>query len=240
MKLCVSFFVKLVKVYFVVFRIVFGVFGLGLVIGSATFEYLGVSDNSKVRHIKQILEFFRGFPPLIKVESSKMANPLYVINYLSSNLVREGRKELRNRFLIGFLFWSGVRINEALKTRKNDLDLIARTYNVPTLKQRRTVYRPIPLDHVPIKELKLWGEEISKQKGDKVFSITARQAERVIKAELGNEFTPHTLRHALGLWLYEYTKDIRAVSQILRHTNIANTLIYTRLSLDAIREKIKL
>jgi integrase/recombinase XerD len=209
-------------------------------IGNPTLEYLGVSDSSKKRHIQQVLEFFKGFPPIIQIETSKMANPAYVIGRLAESTTPQKKRELRNRFVIGFLFWTGVRVNELLKTRREDLDLIGRTYNVPTLKQRRTTYRPIPLDHVPVKELKLWGEYLYHSRGLRLVGLSDRQVERIVKAVLGDKFTPHTLRHGLGLWLYEYTRDIRTVAQILRHTNIANTLIYTRLSLEAIREKIRL
>ena len=209
-------------------------------IGSPTIEYLGVSENSKIRHIQDVLGFFKGFPRIIRIESSRMANPYYVIEYLANSLYPMKKRELRNRFIIGFLFWSGVRVNELLKTRREDIDLITRTYNVPTLKQRRVTYRPIPLNHVPVRELKLWNKYISSIHGDNLVGVTDRQVERIVKSVLGKEYTPHTLRHGLGLWLYEYTKDIRIVSQVLRHTNIANTLIYTRLSLDAIREKLSL
>ncbi len=205
-------------------------------IGNPTFSYLGVSENSKVRHV---LDFFKGFPRIIRVENSRMANPYHVITWLAGTLEAGAkRKALRNRFVIGFLFWTGVRVNEMLLTRKDDLDLITRTYNVPTLKQRRRAYRPIPLNHVPVAELKLWARYMETVEGEGIVVVSDRQAERIVKKQLGGEYTPHTLRHGLGLWLYEYTKDIRVVAQVLRHTNIANTLIYTRLSLDAIREKL--
>lgn len=208
----------------------------------ATFEYLGVSDSSKVRHIERLIDFFSGFPEIIVLETSKMANPIYVVSYLATNREPQKKRELKNRFIIGFLFWTGVRVGEMIATTRKDLDLITRTYNVPTLKQRKRVYRPIPLNHVPVAELKLWNDYLTTFAGlgDRLVGITDRQVERIVKKVLGSKFTPHTLRHGLALWLYEYTKDIRVVSQILRHTNIANTLIYTRLSLEGVREKIAL
>ncbi|MBO8173616.1 MAG: site-specific integrase [Bacillaceae bacterium] len=215
---------------------------MGVSLSKATLDYFGVSDSSRARQIQKTLEFFSRFPKVIKVESSRMANPAYVIDYLANNLVGAEAKYrvIRNRFVVGFLFWTGVRVNEILKTERKDLDLIIRTYNVPTLKQRKVAYRPIPLDHVPLKELKLWNEYLSKSPFDNLVQLSDREVERVVKAVLGSEYTPHMLRHALGLWLYEYSKDVRLVAQILRHTNIANTLIYTRLSMDAIREKLRL
>lgn len=204
-------------------------------IGNATLSYLGVSENSKTRHT---LDFFRGYPEIIRIEYSVMANPYHVIRKLSTNL--DPGKEIRNRFIVGFLFWTGVRVNEMLKTDVHDIDLITRTYNVPTLKQKRGLaYRPIPLSHVPTLELKLWSRFLTSKKG-LILDISDRQVERIVKGYLGPYYRPHALRHGLGLWIYEYTKDIRLVAQILRHTNIANTLIYTKLSLEAMRKKLEL
>ncbi len=207
--------------------------------GNPTLDYFGVSESSRVRRIEKTLSFFKNFPRVIIIETSRMANPYYVIEYLANNTTLDHRKRhRRKRFIIGFLFWTGVRVNELLRTRKENIDLITRTYNVPTLKQHKRVYRPIPLNHVPAIELKLWYQYLSSINDDYIVKLSDRQIERIVKSELG--VNPHALRHALGLWLYEYTKDIRVVSQILRHTNIANTLIYTRLSLDQIREKIRI
>lgn len=205
----------------------------GFELPSATLAYLNLSENSKVRHV---LEFFAGYPKLIVVEKSRMGNPYYIIRHLSEELSPEN---LRNRVLCGMLFWAGMRRNEAVMLRKKDIDFISKTINVPTLKQRKgVVYRPVPLDHVPTAELKLWNEYMDEfRPDDMLFDITGRTVERVTHSCLGMH--PHSLRHGLGLFLYELTKDIRLVSQVLRHTNITNTMIYMRLSMDGIREKLK-
>ena len=218
-----------------------------IVLRNPTLKYFGVSDSSKLRRLEEVLSFFQRFPPIIRIEASRMANPAYVIEYLATHRESASMKRnwLRDRFIVGFLFWTGVRVNELLSTRVDDVDLITKTYNVPTLKQRKHVYRPIPLNHVPTEELRLWDQYIRTivlkiRKEEWLVRLSDRQVERIVKKALGPDFTPHTLRHGLGLWLYEYTKDVRIVAQVLRHTNIANTLIYTRLSLEAIREKISI
>lgn len=208
-------------------------------LGNTTFQYLGESYYSKVRHV---LEFFRNHPRVIVIEYSKMANPYHIIEYLAGTLDMESHKKLRDRFIVGFLFWTGARVNEMLLTRKHDIDLITRLYNVPTLKQRRRVaYRPIPLSHVPSPELKLWSHYLDDvDVEENILSVSDRQVERIVKKLLGPEYYPHMLRHGLGLFLYEYTKDIRVVAQVLRHTNVANTMIYSRLSIDALHQKLDL
>lgn len=200
-------------------------------LGNATETYLNMSQNIVLR---QVLEFFARYPKIIEVESSKMGNPYYVLRYLAET-VNDTRTE---RVVVGMLFFMGLRISELTKMEKKDLDLIGKTALIRTAKQRKTANRTIPLDHVPSAELKLWNKYLMSTNSEKVVEVSRRTIERYVARELG--MNPHALRHALGLFLYEYTKDIRIVSQILRHTNIANTMIYTKLSLDGLREKIKL
>lgn len=200
-------------------------------LGKATETYLNLSQNIALR---RVLEFFARYPKLIHIENSKMGNPYYVLNYLAETV---GNVE-HDRVVCGMLFFMGLRIVELTKLQKKDLDLIGKTVLIPTAKQRKEVNRAIPLDHVPAVELKLWNSYLMSVAGEKVVNVSRRTIERIVKRELGMH--PHALRHALGLFLYEYTKDIRIVAQILRHTNIANTMIYTRLSLEGIREKIRI
>lgn len=217
-------------------------------IQTATLQYLGVSENNKVRHV---LEFFRGYPETIVVETSRMGNPYYIISRLAETYFeavntdlskRDGRIFVRDRFLVGILFWAGLRDSEVILLKKKDVDLISKTLNVPTLKQRKSqiVYRPVPLDHVPTAELRFWNQYFELNRfgsEDLLVNMSARSVERSTHRLL--ELNPHALRHGLGLFLYEFTKDVRLVAQILRHTNMANTMIYTRLSLDGIREKLR-
>ena len=206
-----------------------------------------ISQNSKVRNI---LEKFVNLPKIIQIETSNMGNPAYIVLQLAKiwkDLPSDYKKKsnlmkLRNRVIAGMLFWSGLRVSELKETKREDIDLITKTWNVFTLKQRRDVlYRPIPLDHVPTIELSLWNKyfEIAKITADmKLFNMSRRMLENVTIDLIG--ISPHKFRHALGLFLYEMTQDIRIVSQILRHKNIANTLLYTRLNMEGIREKINI
>ncbi|MEM0368442.1 MAG: tyrosine-type recombinase/integrase [Desulfurococcaceae archaeon] len=163
-----------------------------------------------------------------------MGNPYHVFQYLSSKTTPE-----RPRIICGMLFFMGLRLGELLLLEKKDLDLIGKTALIYTLKQRKAIKNAIPLDHVPASELKLWNAYMMTVAGERIFQdVSRRTVERIVVREL--DMNPHALRHALGLFLYEYTKDIRVVSQVLRHKNISNTFIYTKLSLQGVREKIKI
>lgn len=159
---------------------------------------------------------------------------------------------IRDRALLEFLYGSGARISEAVELTPDALDLENRSVLVRGKggKQRRvpigsfaaktlTAYlvraRPALLEHrrkgpVPREVfLNTRGGRLSRQSA---YAIVSAAAERSGVADV----SPHTLRHSFATHLLEGGADVRVVQELLGHASVTTTQIYTKVTIDRLRE----
>jgi integrase/recombinase XerD len=74
------------------------------------------------------------------------------------------------------------------------------------------------------------GGRLSRQSAWQIISEAARAA------ELPGEISPHTFRHSFATHLLEGGADVRVVQELLGHSSVATTQIYTLVTVDKLRE----
>ena len=74
------------------------------------------------------------------------------------------------------------------------------------------------------------GSRLSRQSAWQIISDAASAA------DLQGEISPHTLRHSFATHLLEGGADVRVVQELLGHSSVATTQIYTLVTVDRLRE----
>jgi site-specific recombinase XerD len=159
----------------------------------------------------------------------------------------EGEKGLRDRAILELLFSTGLRVSE-LCSLDSDLDLSRDEFSVRGKgeKVRVVFFSPTAKEAVRtyLKARKDMGEALfvnvarGREPGGR---LTPRSIEHIIKkcalkAGITKKVTPHILRHMYATDLLSNGADIRSVQQLLGHSSISTTQIYTHVTDSHLRE----
>ncbi len=154
-------------------------------------------------------------------------------------------RQKRDKAMLELFYGSGLRLSELVGVNRADLDL--ETGFVTVLgKGRKT--RQVPLGRYSIAAIESWlavypgaGETSASEPGA-VPLFTGRGRRRIsprtvqarlkqlAAAQLGStDLHPHMLRHSFASHLLESSGDLRAVQELLGHSDLGTTQIYTHL-----------
>ncbi len=191
--------------------------------------------------------------PTTNVRAPKKADTLpkaltvqQVVAMLDTSALKDDAVGLRDTALLELLYATGARVTEAMNLTADDLDLdgefpVVRLFGkgrkqrlVPLGSHARTAIsaylvrsRPILAAKgrgVPQLFLNTRGNPMSRQSAWEVIDRAAKAA------RIDAEVSPHTLRHSFATHLLEGGASIREVQELLGHSSVSTTQIYTRLS----------
>ncbi|WP_405472025.1 tyrosine recombinase XerC [Paenarthrobacter ilicis] len=156
---------------------------------------------------------------------------------------------VRNKAIVELLYATGVRVGELAGLDVDDLDQDRRTLRVLGKgNKERTVPYGVPAA-VAVDDWIRRGRPVvaTGHSGPALFlgargnRIDPRQIREVVKnllRSLGDTSAtgPHALRHSAATHLLDGGADLRAVQEILGHSSLATTQIYTHVSVDRLRQ----
>ncbi|WP_459478006.1 tyrosine-type recombinase/integrase [Clostridium saccharoperbutylacetonicum] len=170
-----------------------------------------------------------------------LKSPLEDLN----NIKTEFRKIIciRNLAIIELLYCVGIRIGELVNINLNDLNFNDQTLLINGKGRKERLLYISSTD--VIDTLKTWinSRDSLDPKGDALFinkygdrlsiySIEDIYSKYIKLANIETKSTPHYLRHTFATQLLNNGADIRAVQEILGHSSITTTQIYTEVSTE--------
>ncbi len=152
----------------------------------------------------------------------------------------------RNRLIVEFLYSSGVRVSELTKLKIEDINLKEKIAKVVGGKGNKD--RIIILSDKWVKKIKKYLDKrkiknpwLFSKKNGKPLSVDTIQRiikEAAQKAGIQKEVTPHKLRHSFATHLLEAGENIRKIQELLGHSSLNTTQIYTHVSVDQLKKVV--
>ncbi|MEJ6548556.1 site-specific tyrosine recombinase XerD [Corynebacterium sp. USCH3] len=163
-----------------------------------------------------------------------------------------GLLDLRDRALVELLYSTGARISEATDLDRDDVD---RNDGLLRVRGKGGKERIVPVGDPALDALDAYltrarpslaqrsrhgadasalfftarGGRLTRQAGYKIVSSAAE------RAGIG-EISPHSLRHSFATHLLTGGADVRVVQELLGHSSVSTTQIYTKVTPDLLRE----
>jgi integrase/recombinase XerD len=227
---------------------------------------LGMQASTQARVISGLKSFFNFMllenviveDPTLLIEMPRIAKKLpdtlsvEEINALIDAIDASKPEGLRNKAILEVLYGCGLRVSELVSLKISNLSLEEQYLKVIGKGNKERI---VPIGQTALKLLKIYLEEIrvhiaiKKDNEDYVFlnrlgtalsriSVFNIVKEMAQKAGINKTVSPHTFRHSFATHLIEGGADLRAVQEMLGHSSIITTEIYTHINRDYLKSII--
>lgn len=150
----------------------------------------------------------------------------------------------REKAILALMFRGGLRVGElkdiqGKHIRRDGDDLFIKVHG------KGDKWREVPIVSV-FKDEQTWIDEVTPRDPEqllfpevtqpKVYYLVKRTSEAT---SISNRYSPHCFRHGCAVGLLKHGVDVRIVQQILGHSSIATTQIYTHMNADDIAKVLE-
>jgi integrase/recombinase XerD len=219
----------------------------------------GLKPRSLYRMIESIRQYYRFLlgeklvaenptaflaPPKV---SQKLPGQLSILEVekLLGSISGDKERDIRNRAMVELLYAAGLRVSELVNLQKNNIDMERGFLRVigKGNKERLVPMGKSAIHHI-MKYLEMRNPKFAESPGLFISKLGKnisriefwRQLKNYAKkAGIEKNISPHTLRHSFASHLLAGGADLRFVQEMLGHSSISTTQIYTHIE----REKLK-
>lgn len=225
------------------------------------FEKQKLSNKTIRRHISSLKGFYKYLVSLnilnenpfiyVTLPKKELKLPRYLtydeLIEILDNLELETNYDYRDKLIIELMYATGVRVSELTNIKLSDIDLYNQSIKVMGKgSKERIVYYNDVVKKLLDKYLKIYN---SLNKKNSSYLILNYQGEKITTAGISyiinqiikkisfqKHLTPHMLRHSFATHLLNNGCDLLTVQELLGHSSISTTGIYTHVTLDHIKD----
>jgi|SRR5688572_23757834 len=223
----------------------------------------GIEPSSVNRKIACLRTFFKFLmkqeiitnDPMAKISVLKMKRrlPAFVkeddmVNLLDNHVFSDTFDDQRDRLILEMFYGTGIRLSELIHLKEKSIDLKNRTIKVLGKRNKeRVIPFAAPLVLIIENYLSIRNREVEmKEHGN--FFVRANGAPcypmmiyKIVKKYLDQfpgmeKRSPHVLRHTYATHLLNKGADLNAVKDLLGHTSLAATQVYTHNSMEKLKK----
>lgn len=193
-------------------------------------------------------EYLKG-NPLSSIETAKL--PKHLPKVLSVNDITTLLKQdlnRRERVVVELLYSCGLRVSELCNLKMNNINL--NTMNIICI-GKGSKERMIPFGKVALDAINNYMQErdyiLSETNSNSEYFVLSDRGDKISRQDiyriihrlgktLHKEISPHTLRHTFATHLLENGADLRVVQELLGHSDVATTQLYTHISKKRLKD----
>ena len=221
------------------------------------------SINRKVSSLKSFYKFLVktdtiGTSPLLAHSPLKQSKKIQVpfskeeINsLLDSDSFKNDFRGVLQKTIITFFYFTGVRRIELINIKESDINMDSSTIRIMGKRSKERIIPMLPkLKKSIVDYLHLRSQEFNKKSLEYLFvSRTGSQLSEKYVYRTVNEYfklvspkvkkAPHVLRHSFATHLINEGADINSVKELLGHSSLSATQVYSHTSMERIKEVFK-
>ena len=224
-------------------------------------QQLNFKPTSVYRMIESIRQFYKfliaenfiKIDPTINLAAPKLPEMLpemlsnEEVTKLLNSVSGSDNLSIRNRAMLELLYATGLRVSELISLKFSNVDIEECFVKIFGKGNKE---RLVPFGQKAQLYLKRYLRVRKNTKSEYIFLTRLnkpisriefwRQLKQIaIKAGIMKNITPHTLRHSFATHLLTGGADIRFVQEMLGHSSISTTQIYTHISQERLKEQHK-
>lgn len=171
-----------------------------------------------------------------------------ILNFPNQEEYKKTIYTTRDLLIIELLYDTGCRVEELVTIKLKNINELEKNIKVlgKGAKERIVFYGEYTIDtlheYLKDREIILDGKSseylfVSKESGKLTTRRISQILDNIMKlVAIKNNVTPHTLRHTFATHLLNHGADLRSVQELLGHSSLSTTQIYTHVSNERLRQ----